>query len=110
MQDGGADKSTARYTRLLGWDVSSVLEVPAGAHETKLVEEYIVPLPLSSKGKAQGVNELLVLGNDGVFLVLTRDGDGKGGDDAKSKHRCVFLAVLFVDRTLTATSYIGRST
>ncbi|TFL03130.1 esterase-like activity of phytase-domain-containing protein [Pterulicium gracile] len=91
MQDGGADKSTARYTRLLGWDVSSVLEVPAGAHETKLVEEYIVPLPLSSKGKAQGVNELLVLGNDGVFLVLTRDGDGKGGDDAKSKHRQIDL-------------------
>lgn len=87
IQDGGDDKSTARYTRLLGWDVSGV-STETGEGAATLVEEYVVPLPLSDKGNAQGASEALFVG-EGVFLVLARDGDGQGGDDNNSKYRLV---------------------
>lgn len=80
IQDGGDDKSTSRYTRLLAWNVSDPTVQP------KLVGEWVVPLALSSKGNTQTANELHFV-SPGVFLALARDGDGRGGDDTNSKYR-----------------------
>ncbi|KAH9919965.1 esterase-like activity of phytase-domain-containing protein [Epithele typhae] len=81
MQDGGGDKDTERYTRLLAWDVSSPLSGPP-----PLIGEWVVPLPLSSKGKTFPQSEIHFVSED-VFLVLSRDGDGHGGDDNNSAYK-----------------------
>lgn len=80
MQDGGDKKSTSRYTRLVAYDVSNLSVQPP------LVGEWVVPLPLSSKGNTQECNEIHYV-SPGVFLALSRDGDGRGGDDNKSKYK-----------------------
>lgn len=80
IQDGGSDKSTSRFTRLLAYDVSNPLvEVP-------LIGEWVVPLPQSSGGNTEACSEIHFLGA-GVFLALSRDGDGRGGDDNKSSYK-----------------------
>ncbi|KAI8970883.1 esterase-like activity of phytase-domain-containing protein [Trametes punicea] len=81
VQDGGTDKSTSRYTRLLEYDITDALVT-----RPKLVGEYVVPLPLSNKGNTRAASELHFV-SEGVFLVLARDGDGHGGDDAKSSYK-----------------------
>jgi hypothetical protein len=81
IQDGGNDKSTARYTRLLAWDVSG-----SSSARPPLIGEWVVPLPLSSKGDAQSASELHFV-SPGVFLVLARDSDGRAGDDTKSGYK-----------------------
>lgn len=83
-QDGGSDKSTSRFTRLLAWDVSKDND-----KQPPLVGEWVVPLPQSSKGNTLGANEILYL-KKGVFLILARDGDGRGGDDSNSKYKYVY--------------------
>lgn len=85
IQDGGDQDTTSRYTRLFAYDVSNdIVERPA------LVGEWAVPLPISkSKGKTRASSEILFLGN-GIFLALSRDGDGKGGDDLESSYKFVF--------------------
>ncbi|RDB14561.1 hypothetical protein Hypma_016290 [Hypsizygus marmoreus] len=80
IQDGGNDKSTSRYTRLVAYDVSNPSVRPP------LVGEWIVPLPLSDKGNTQGCSEIHFV-SPGVFLALSRDGDGRGGDDNNSKYK-----------------------
>lgn len=80
IQDGGDDKSTSRFTRLLAYNVSSpTISVP-------LIGEWVVPLPQSGKGNTEGCSEIHFLGN-GVFLALSRDGDGRGGDDDDSSYK-----------------------
>lgn len=80
IQDGGAVKETARYTRLIAYDVSDSSVPPP------IVGEWVVPLPLSSKSKALACSEIHFV-KPGVFLGLARDGDGHGGDDTKSKYK-----------------------
>ena len=81
IQDGGDDKDTSRYTRLLAYDVSSALtETPP------LIGEWVVPLPQTSKGKTLAQSEIHFV-KENVFLVLARDGDGHGGDDDKSSYK-----------------------
>lgn len=72
VQDGGLGKSTSRYTRLLTFVVSNP------NHRQPLVGEWVVPLPLNSKGNTLGASELHFI-KDGVFLALSRDGNGHGG-------------------------------
>ncbi|KAF9556491.1 hypothetical protein CPC08DRAFT_737062 [Agrocybe pediades] len=80
IQDGGDDKSTSRFTRLLAYNVSNPsVSVP-------LIGEWVVPLPLSGKGNTEGCSEIHFLGK-GVFLALSRDGDGRGGDDDSSSYK-----------------------
>lgn len=80
IQDGGSDKSTSRFTRLLAYDVSNPLvSVP-------LIGEWVVPLPQSGGGNTEACSEIHFLGA-GVFLALSRDGDGRGGDDNKSSYK-----------------------
>ncbi|KAG6909298.1 hypothetical protein DXG01_001242 [Tephrocybe rancida] len=80
IQDGGDDKSTSRYTRLLAYDVSDSSVTPP------LVGEWVVPLPLSDKDNTEECNEIQFL-SPGIFLALSRDGDGHGGDDDNTKYK-----------------------
>jgi hypothetical protein len=81
IQDGGNKKSNARYTRLLAYDVSSSSTVrPA------LKAEYIVPLPLDSDSKTLGASEISFV-SENLFLVLSRDSNGHGGDDTESEYK-----------------------
>ncbi|KAF8883997.1 esterase-like activity of phytase-domain-containing protein [Infundibulicybe gibba] len=80
IQDGGDDKSTSRYTRLLAYDISN------SAAPASLVGEWVVPLPLSSKGKTLQTSEIHFV-SPGVFLALARDSDGHGGDDNNSGYK-----------------------
>ncbi|EPQ52875.1 hypothetical protein GLOTRDRAFT_64673, partial [Gloeophyllum trabeum ATCC 11539] len=79
IQDGGSSKTTSRYTRLLAYDISS--DTPT------LTGEWVVPLPITSKkGNTLAASEMHSLGN-GIFLVLSRDGDGHGGSDNHSSYK-----------------------
>jgi hypothetical protein len=80
IQDGGDDKSTSRSTRLLAYNVS------APSVSVPLIGEWVVPLPQSGGGKTEACSEIHFLGT-GVFLALSRDGDGRGGDDNKSSYK-----------------------
>ncbi|KAI9063592.1 hypothetical protein FKP32DRAFT_1571777 [Trametes sanguinea] len=81
IQDGGSDKSTSRFTRLLAYDISDALLV-----RPKVIGEWVVPLPVSKKDNTRAASEVHLV-SDGIFLVLARDGDGHGGDDAKSSYK-----------------------
>jgi Esterase-like activity of phytase len=78
FQDGA---QTSAFTRLLAYDVSNPDE-----RRPKLVGEWAVPLPLTNKGKTLGASEIHFVKKN-VFLALTRDGDGRGGSDTKSKYK-----------------------
>ncbi|TBU59301.1 esterase-like activity of phytase-domain-containing protein [Dichomitus squalens] len=80
IQDGGSDKTTSRFTRLVAFNVSS------SAAQPPLVGEWVVPLPQSKKGKTYASSELHFV-SDNVFLVLSRDSDGHGGDDNNSAYK-----------------------
>ncbi|KAM5537133.1 hypothetical protein V8D89_009279 [Ganoderma adspersum] len=81
IQDGGDDKSTSRYTRLVAFDISSPL-----AAKPPLIGEWVVPLPQTKKGKTLASSELHLV-SENIFLVLARDSDGHGGDDSKSSYK-----------------------
>ncbi|KAJ3503097.1 hypothetical protein NLJ89_g8585 [Agrocybe chaxingu] len=80
IQDGGSSKATSRYTRLFAWDVFNPAVNP------RLKGEWVVPLPQSDKGNTRSCSEIHFIG-DGKFLALSRDGDGRGGDDNNSKYK-----------------------
>ncbi|KAH7104719.1 hypothetical protein BKA62DRAFT_693179 [Auriculariales sp. MPI-PUGE-AT-0066] len=93
MQDGGSSDSklTNRYTRLFAWDISALLskgdkKKSVSASAIKLIEEYVVPLPQSSKGKTRAQSEIYYLNNQ-QFLVLARDGDGHGSDELSTGYK-----------------------
>ncbi|KIM37285.1 hypothetical protein M413DRAFT_448582 [Hebeloma cylindrosporum] len=80
IQDGGSSKSTSRFTRLFAYNVGNAIVKP------RLVGEWVVPLPQSSKGNTLGCSEIHFV-SPGVFLALSRDGDGRGGGDDKSNYK-----------------------
>jgi len=86
IQDGGADKTTSRYTRLFAFDIK---ELPP-----RLVGEWVVPLPLSKKNHTEACSEIHFV-RPGVFFVLSRDGDGRGGDDNKSSYKNADLFSIY---------------
>ena len=92
IQDGGNKKSNSRYTRLLAYDISQPSEIrPA------LVAEYVVPLPQDSDGHTLGASEIAFV-SDQLFLALSRDSDGHGGDDTKSSYKWVLVYFPFAKR------------
>jgi len=78
IQDGGADKTTSRYTRLFAFDIKKL--------PPRLVGEWVVPLPLSQKNHTEACSEIHFV-RPGVFFALSRDGDGRGGDDNTSSYK-----------------------
>lgn len=96
VQEGGLEKQTSRYTRLLQYDVSDRLDPVYAA-------SYIVPLPLyvdpttnkpSKNPKAAAQSEMHALPN-GQFLVLARDSNaGRGAESTESVYRQIDVADL----------------
>ncbi|KAF7966807.1 hypothetical protein HWV62_36973 [Athelia sp. TMB] len=84
IQDGGAVDTTQQWTRLFAWDLSNPLERPP------LVGEWVVELPLTSKGKTNAASELHFVSQN-VFLALSRDGKGRGGSSTSSNYKQVDL-------------------
>ncbi|PPQ84110.1 hypothetical protein CVT24_002358 [Panaeolus cyanescens] len=80
IQDGGSSKSTSRFTRLLAYNVANPAVKP------RLVGEWVVPLPLSDKNNTRACSEIHFVSKN-IFLALSRDGDGRGGDDNNSKYK-----------------------
>jgi hypothetical protein len=89
IQDGGLVATTQRYTRLFAYSVGNPALKP------RLVGEWVVPLPLSAKNKTEACSEIHFV-SKGVFLALSRDGDGRGGNDDHSSYKCVKWILRFV--------------
>ncbi|KAG6835224.1 hypothetical protein H0H93_003767, partial [Arthromyces matolae] len=98
IQDGGDDTSTSRYTRLIAYDVSQSSVRPP------LIGEWVVPLPLSDKGNTEECNEIHFV-KPGVFLALSRDGDGHGGDDNNTKYKRADLFSISGATDIHGTTY-----
>ncbi|KAJ7572622.1 esterase-like activity of phytase-domain-containing protein [Mycena floridula] len=79
IQDGGDDKGTSRYTRLVAYNISN----PDVVHPS-LIGEWVVPLPLNSKSNTLGCSEIHFV-SGGVFLALSRDGHARGDDDEENE-------------------------
>jgi hypothetical protein len=78
---------------LLAYDVSApTVSVP-------LVGEWVVPLPLSSKGKVEATSEIHFV-SDGVFLCLARDGNGHGGSGDDIKYKCAIVFLFYFSLSL----------
>lgn len=82
IQDGGDDKSTSRYTRLLAFDISSSTARP------QLTGEWVVPLPQNKKGNTLAASELHFI-SPNLFFALSRDGNGHGDDNNDSSYKYV---------------------
>ncbi|KAG9223789.1 hypothetical protein CCMSSC00406_0004870 [Pleurotus cornucopiae] len=80
IQDGGADKTTSRFTRLFAFDVLSTTARPS------LIGEWVVPLPQSKNDKTRGCSEIIFVGPN-LFLALARDGNGRGDDDIDASYK-----------------------
>jgi len=78
VQDGGG---SGRYTRILAYDIHN-----PEVHRSSLVGEWVVPLPVTSKGKVLGASELHFV-SENLFLALSRDGNGRGGSDTNSGYK-----------------------
>ncbi|KAJ7079242.1 esterase-like activity of phytase-domain-containing protein [Mycena belliarum] len=98
VQDGGA-----QFTRLLAYDVSA----PATA--ARLIGEWIVPLPLSSKGKVEASSEIHFVAPD-VFLCLARDGNGHGGSGSTIKYKHADLFSIANATDIHGTAFDGADT
>ena len=90
-QEGGLDKKTKQYARLLKYNVSNPREAP------RYAREFVVPLALwtdptakpSKNPKVAGQSEIFHI-QDGKFLVLARDsGSGHGQSSTLSIYRHV---------------------
>ena len=103
-QDGGAGGSSLRrYARLLAYDIAN----PAAA---TLKGEWILPLPLYTQSGVQqvaSVGELTML-NSRQFLVLARDGNGRGSSSTASLYRAVLIYDLGTGPT-AATNIAGTA-
>ncbi|KAJ7466582.1 esterase-like activity of phytase-domain-containing protein [Mycena galericulata] len=92
LQSATVQDGELQYTRLLAYNVSQ----PSVA--VPLIGEWIVPLPVSSKGKVEASSEIHFVAPH-TFLCLARDGNGHGGsgDDIKYKHADLFSIVNATD-------------
>lgn len=102
-QDGGTSPETRQHTRILFYDIGN-LEQP------KLAREYVVPLPVfkNDKGKIRvaAQSELFAL-DDSRFLLLCRDGNGYGTDDATSMYRKIGILDVSGATNIAGTKYDG---
>lgn len=80
IQDGGADSTTSRFTRLFAFDVLSTTTRPSA------IGEWVVPLPQSKKDKTRGCSEIIFIGPN-LFLALPRDGNGRGDDELDASYK-----------------------
>lgn len=98
IQDGGGDKTTSRFTRLLAFDISNPDVRPP------LIGEWVVPLPQSKKDKTRGASEVHFV-HQNVFLVLARDGNGHGDDDTESDYKQADLIDISSATNIAGTKF-----
>ncbi len=105
-QDGGADgNSQRRHARLLAYDVKNP-SAPV------LRSEWILPLPLFTQDGVQqvaSVGDCLALNNH-QFLVLVRDGNGRGTSTAQSLYHRVLIYEVASASNLAGTIYDNAGT
>ncbi len=105
-QDGGAGGSTLRrYTRLLAYDLTSQTT-------PTLKGEWILPLPLYTQGgltQVASVGDLVVL-NSRQFLVLARDGNGRGASTTASLYRAIVVYDVTAATNLAGTAFDSATT
>ncbi len=105
-QDGGAGgNSTRRYTRLLEYDIAN----PAAPI---LTGEWILPLPIYTLNGTQqvaSVGDLVTLSRR-HFLVLVRDGNGRGGDSSRSLYRAVLVYDIASATNIAGTAFDNPNT
>lgn len=107
VQDtNGANQQTRNNTRILVYDISG------NATPTNPIGHYVLQLPIFNQNGTGNPNrtaaqsEMLAL-NDTQFLVLSRDGIGRGiAADGSTSQTPVFKSVLLVD-TAGATNLAG---
>ncbi len=105
-QDGGTGGTgPRRYTRLLAYDLTNAA-APA------LKGEYVIALPTYLVGTAARVpaqSELLAI-NGTQFLVLARDGNGRGIASATSLYRSILVYDITGATNIAGTAYDTAAT
>ncbi len=102
-QDGGTGGSSAtrNNTRLLLYNLSTDLNAPT------LAAEYVVQLPGYPQGSSTRIaaqSEMLALNNT-QFLVLARDGNGRGVATATSVYRKILLYDIAAATNIAGTAF-----
>ena len=116
VQDtNGANQQTRNNTRILVYDIS------ANATPTNPIAHYVLQLPVfnnngtgAAADRTAAQSEMLAL-NDNQFLVLSRDGIGRGvAANASASTTPLFKSILLVDTTgatnLAGTTYETANT
>jgi hypothetical protein len=105
-QDGGTGGTgPRRHTRLLAYDLTV-------AGNPTLKGEYVVPLPTYSLGAATLVpaqSEMLAINNT-QFLVLARDGNGRGVASPTSLYRSILVYDISSATNIAGTAYDTTTT
>jgi hypothetical protein len=105
-QDGGTGGTgPRRHTRLLAYDLTV-------AGNPTLKGEYVVPLPTYSLGAATLVpaqSEMLAINNT-QFLVLARDGNGRGIANPTSLYRSILVYDISSATNIAGTAYDTTTT
>ena len=105
-QDGGiGGTGPRRHTRLLAYDLSV-------AGNPTLKGEYVVALPTFQLGTATRVpaqSEMLAINNT-QFLVLARDGNGRGIASATSLYRSILVYDISGATNIAGTAYDTTTT
>jgi hypothetical protein len=105
-QDGGTGGTgPRRHTRLLAYDLTV-------AGNPTLKGEYVVPLPTYSLGAATRVpaqSEMLAINNT-QFLVLARDGNGRGVASPTSLYRSILVYDISSATNIAGTAYDTTTT
>ncbi|SPO23379.1 uncharacterized protein UTRI_02057 [Ustilago trichophora] len=107
VQDGG---DGAPYLRIFEWDISSLSGVTTyqgGANpgdKVKLIAEYAYKVPVSKKGKARNVSDLIYIGHKTVG-ILVPDGNGLGSDDSGVNYKHIDILDLSTATNLAGTKY-----
>jgi len=109
IQDGGSDKTTAQYTRMVAYDIADATTV-----RPTLVGEWVVPLPVStSKNTVRACSEIHFV-SDNIFFALSRDGNGNGDgnttDDTTSKYKQADLFSISQATNIAGSDFDDPST
>ncbi|KAF7305649.1 Phytase-like domain-containing protein [Mycena chlorophos] len=104
LQSATVQDGALQYTRLFAYDVSEPsVSVP-------LIGEWVVPLPLNSgRSNVEASSEIHFV-SPGVFLSLSRDGNGHGGSGTKIKYKQADLFSLASATNIANSQYDAPDT
>ncbi|KAJ6500963.1 esterase-like activity of phytase-domain-containing protein [Mycena sanguinolenta] len=102
LQSGTIQDGAAQYTRLFAYDVSQ----PSFA--VPLIGEWVVPLPVVNS-KIEATSDIHFV-SPGVFLCLSRDGNGHGGSGTTIKYKQADLFSVTNATNIHGTAFDSPST